>query len=218
MLSLDTCGRLGSTRCLFVGTAVIPASHTTRHRLKVTSVAGSMGLPGRRRHQHRARCCDSKYLLTQGAGLECTSAPSNARNVEGLAPPSPRANSPGRTKLRLHEQSGLYASEEKRNTSQSFPATQGSRTGQVHNATNRSLQKMATKATQPHHSRLKQAMQEDRSFASLGSLEPGQPFQSWLQAGSPPHAGFRVGVEGCLSASRELLKPSRETTAFNPWH
>lgn len=126
---MDTCGRLGSTRRLFVGTAAIPASHTTRHCLKVTSVAGSMGLPGSRRHQHRARCCDSKYLLTQGAGPERTSAPSNARNVEGLAPPSPRANSPGRTKLRLHEQSGLYASEEKRNTSQSFPATQGSRTG-----------------------------------------------------------------------------------------
>lgn len=187
---MDTCGRLGSTRCLFVGTAAIPASHTTRHCLKVTSVAGSMGLPGSRRHQHRARCCDSKYLLTQGAGPERTSAPSNARNVEGLAPPSPRANSPGRTKLRLHEQSGLYASEEKRNTSQSFPATQGSRTGQVHNATNRSLQKMATKATPAAPFKAQTGLSK---FASLGSLEPGQPFQSWLQAGSPPHAGFRVG-------------------------
>lgn len=105
------------------------------------------------------------------------------------------------------------------------------RTQQAHTATNRRLQKMATKATQLHHSWLKQPLQEDRASASLGSLEPGWPFHSWFNRGlrvmstnpvrmltslapdwTPPHAGFSEGGEGGWDVSRELLKPSRESS------
>lgn len=123
----------------------MPTAHTTRHCLKVTSVAGSMGLPGSWGHSHRARCCGSKRLLTREASLGHMLVPSNARNLEGLALFSLRTNNPGGTnfpKLKLHEQSMVATQRIKRSTKQPLPWTQ-----KVHNATNRSLQKMATKAT-----------------------------------------------------------------------